>query len=154
MIAVDVADDKLEFARSIGAECIINSTSTAPVEAILDQTGGGAHISIDALGLPEILRNSVNSLRKRGKHIQVGIMEADQHDATIPVGKIISRELAILGSHGMQPHRYPAMLDMIRDGRLNPQKLIGKTISLDEAPKELIDLNSFLGVAVTVIDSF
>ena len=154
VIAVDIADDKLNFARSIGAECIINSSSTTPVEAILDLTRGGAHISIDALGHPEILRNSVNSLRKRGKHVQVGIMEAGQHDSTIPIGKIIGRELEILGSHGMQAHRYPAMLDMIRDGRLNPQKLIGKTISLDDAPTELMDLNSFLGVGVTVIDSF
>jgi len=154
VIAVDIAQDKLDFARSIGAESFVNSNSTNPVDAILDLTGGGAHISIDALGHPEIIKNSVNSLRKRGKHIQVGIMEADQHDSTIPVGKIIGRELEILGSHGMQAHRYPEMLGMIRDGRLDPRKLIGKVISLDEAPKELMDLHNFSGVGVTVIDSF
>jgi len=70
------------------------------------------------------------------------------------VGKIIGRELEILGSHGMQAHRYPEMLGMIRDGRLDPQKLIGKVISLDEAPKELMDLHNFSGVGVTVIDRF
>jgi len=154
VVAVDIADDKLDFARSIGAERVVNSGSTDTVDAILDLTGGGAHISIDALGHPEILRNSINSLRKRGKHIQVGIMEAGQHDSTIPVGKIIGRELEILGSHGMQAHRYAEVLDMIRDGRLHPQKLIGKTISLGDAPKELMDLDNFAGVGVTVIDSF
>jgi len=154
VFAVDIADDKLEAARSIGAEATVNGNRVEVVEAIMDLTGGGAHISIDALGLPEILRNSVGSLRKRGKHIQVGIMEAGQHDSTIPVGKIIGRELEVLGSHGMQAHRYPEMLGMIRDGKLSPEKLIGKTISLDEAPKELMDLNNFAGVGVTVIDSF
>jgi len=154
VIAVDIADDKLDFARSIGTESLVNSSSTNAVNAIMDLTDGGAHISIDALGHPEILRNSVNSLRKRGKHIQVGIMEADQHDSIIPVGKIIGRELEILGSHGMQAHRYPAMLEMIHEGKLKPEKLIGKRISLEEAPKELVDLNNFSGLGVTVIHSF
>jgi len=54
----------------------------------------------------------------------------------------------------MQAHLYAEVLDMIRDGRLHPQKLIGKTISLGDAPKELMDLDNFAGVGVTVIDSF
>ena len=154
VIAVDIADDKLEFARSIGAEATVNGSSDDVVGSIMDLTQGGVHISIDALGHPDILRNSVSSLRKRGKHIQVGIMEAGEHDADIPVGKVIGRELEILGSHGMQAHRYPEMLHMIRMGKLDPQKLIGKEIQLEEAPRELVDLNTFAGVGVTVINSF
>ena len=154
VVAVDIADDKLDFARSLGAEAAVNGNTADVAEAVRDLTGGGAHISIDALGHPEIIGNSVSSLRKRGKHIQVGIMESGQHNAAMPIDKIIGRELEILGSHGMQAHRYPEMLDMIRAGKLEPQKLIGKRIALEEAPRELVDLDSFAGVGVTVIGSF
>ncbi|MFM9904119.1 MAG: zinc-dependent alcohol dehydrogenase family protein [Pyrinomonadaceae bacterium] len=154
VIAVDIAEDKLKFASSIGAEAVIDSSYGDPVEAILDITGGGAHISIDALGHPDILVNSISSLRKRGKHIQVGIMESSKHLTPIPIDKIIGRELEIIGSHGMQAHRYPEMLEMIRIGKLKPQKLIGKTVSLEESVNELADMNCFAGTGVTVIDRF
>jgi alcohol dehydrogenase len=152
VIAVDVDHGKLEFARTVGAEIALNSRRDKVVDTILDATKGGSHISIDALGDPQILFDSISSLRKRGKHIQVGIMKAGEHDAPILTGRIIGRELQILGSHGMQAHRYPEMLDMIRDGRLRPKQLIGKTVSLAEAPSDLMNMDTFAGVGVTVID--
>ncbi|CAN5418800.1 zinc-dependent alcohol dehydrogenase family protein [soil metagenome] len=152
VIAIDIAEDKLAFAREIGAEVAINSKYGQTIDAVLDITGGGAHISIDALGHPEIILNSISSLRKRGRHIQVGIMESGKHQTPIPIDKIIGRELEILGSHGMQAHRYPEMLDMIRIGKLQPQKLIGKTVSLDDSTDELVNMNKFSGIGVTVID--
>jgi len=154
VIAVDISNEKLEFAKSIGAEVVINADYGNTVDAIIDITDGGAHISIDALGLPQIVVNYISSLRKRGKHIQVGIMESGQHQTPVPIDKIIGRELEIIGSHGMQAHRYPEMLEMIGKGRLEPQKLIGKTISLDHSISELMDLNSFRATGVTVIDCF
>lgn len=154
VIAIDIADGKLELARSVGAEIAINGSRENVSEAIIEFTGGGAHLSIDALGSPEIVFDSISSLRKRGRHVQVGIMEAGQHKTAIPIERIIGRELEILGSHGMQAHRYPEMLEMIRQGKLKPQKLIGKTIALADASRELVDLNNFRGVGVTVIDSF
>ena len=154
VIGIDISNDKLELANSIGAETVINSKYGDPVEGIMDITdGNGVHISIDALGLPELVFNSVSSLRKRGKHIQAGIMEAGQHHAPIPIDKVIARELEIIGSHGMQAHRYPEMLKMIREGRLEPQKLIGESISLDDAPAKLMDMGSFKGAGVTVIEN-
>jgi len=124
------------------------------IDAILDITDGGAHVSIDALGHPEILINSISSLRKRGKHIQVGIMESGQHQARVPIDKVIGRELEIIGSHGMQAHRYPEMLELIRISKLEPEKLIGKTVSLEDSIHALVDMNSFAGTGVTVINSF
>lgn len=154
VIAVDISDDKLEFARSIGAEVVINSANGNLVEAILDITNGGVHISIDALGHPEILMNSVSSLRKRGKHVQIGIMESGNHNASMPIDKIIGRELEIIGSHGMQAHCYPEMLEMIRTGKLEPRKLIGKTVSLEESVAELANMSQFSGNGVTIINRF
>lgn len=79
-------------------------------------------------------------------------MESGKHSPPIPIDKVIGRELEILGSHGMQAHRYPEMLEMIRQGRLNPQKLIGKSVSLEDAPSELINMDQFSGTGVIVIE--
>ncbi|HEX6278586.1 MAG TPA: zinc-dependent alcohol dehydrogenase family protein [Pyrinomonadaceae bacterium] len=152
VVAVDIDDNKLEFAHSIGADAIVNSAKEDSSAAIRELTSGGAHVSIDALGHHEILYSSVASLRKRGKHIQLGIMEAGKHSAPIPIDLIIERELTIVGSHGMQAHRYPEMLELIRDGRLSPERLIGQRIPLEVAPNALMEMNRFSGVGSTVID--
>jgi alcohol dehydrogenase len=154
LVAVDIGDDKLEFAKSIGADEIVNSANVSDaVGAVKDLTGGGAHVSIDALGLPELVCNSISCLRKRGKHIQIGIMEPG-HQTLIPMNFVMGRELEILGSHGMQAHKYSEMFEMIRDGRLKPEKLIGKTVSLADGVEELMNMNSFSSVGVTVITEF
>ena len=155
VVAVDIADEKLDFARSVGAVATINAANTADVvENVLEITGGGAHVSIDALGSPATCFNSIANLRKRGKHIQIGLMLADHRQPAIPMDKVIANELEILGSHGMQAYRYEAMLEMIRAGKLHPEKLIGKTIDLAEAPQELASMNSFRGTGITVINQF
>ena len=154
VVAVDIADDKLEFAKSIGAVAVVNSKKENTIEAIQEITGGGANVSIEALGHPEVCFNSILSLRKRGKHIQVGLLEAKHKNTAIPMNLVIANELEILGSHGMQAHKYPEMLEMIRVGTLKPQKLIGKTVSREESAKELTNMDKFMGAGVTVIDSF
>ena len=154
VIAVDISDEVLGLARSVGADAVVNSGKSDAVQTVLDLTGGGAHISVDALGHPAILFNSVSSLRKRGKHIQVGIMEAGGHRAAIPVDKIIARELEVIGSHGMQAHRYPEMLEMISNGKLDPSKLVSQRVSLSEAAIKLPALNSSSVAGLAVIDRF
>ena len=155
VVAIDIDDEKLGFARIIGADAVVNSAEVPDsVGAVRDLTGGGCHLSLDALGHPQVAHDSIACLRKRGKHIQVGIMEKDQHRTAIPMDLVIGRELEILGSHGMQAHRYPEMIEMIRDGRLAPGKLIGKQVSLEEGATSLAEMNSFSGVGITVITDF
>jgi len=155
VVAIDISEEKLNFARSIGAVTTVNATRTEDVvENIMDLTEGGAHVSIDALGNPDTCFNSVSNLRKRGKHIQVGLMFADHRHSAVPMDKIIANELEILGSHGMQAHKYPALLAMIQAKKLFPEKLIGKTISIEDLSDELANMDSFSGTGVTVIDRF
>jgi alcohol dehydrogenase len=155
VVAIDIDDSKLALAQSIGADFVLNARSVANVVgAIREITNGGAHVSIDALGSPETCLNSVLTLRKRGKHVQVGIMESGDHLTSLPIDKIIARELEIIGSHGMQAYRFPEMLEMIADGRLHPDKLIGKTISLDESAQALANMNAFASNGITVINEF
>ena len=155
VIAIDISEEKLDFARTIGAIATVNAAKSEDVvENIIDLSSGGAHVSVDALGSPETCFNSVANLRKRGKHIQVGLMLADHSHPPVPMDMIIANELEIIGSHGMQTHKYPAMIRMIRAGKLAPEKLIGKTISLEESLDELVSMNSLSAIGVTVIDKF
>ena len=155
VVAIDIADEKLEFARSVGAFATVNATQSKDVvETVSSITQGGAHVSIDALGSPSTCFNSIANLRKRGKHVQVGLMLADQCHPLVPMDKVIANELEILGSHGIQAHKYPTLLAMIKSGKLHPEKLIGKTISLDESAKELANMNNFTSIGVTVINRF
>jgi alcohol dehydrogenase len=155
VVVVDIDDEKLELARSVGADALVNASQTKDVvEHIVDVTRGGAHVSIDALGSPVTCFNSIANLRKRGKHVQVGLMLADHSHPCVPMDKVIAHELEILGSHGIQAHAYPAVLAMIKSKKLCPEKLIGKTISLEESIEELVNMNKFAGTGVAVINKF
>ncbi|MGC9468960.1 MAG: zinc-dependent alcohol dehydrogenase family protein [Anaerolineae bacterium] len=155
VIGVDIKDAALDLATSLGAKHVLNARRTPDVvEAIQDLTGGGAHVAIDALGSAETCRNAVLSLRKRGRHVQVGLMVADYKDALIPMNVVIAKELEILGSHGMQAHAFPPMLDMIVDGTLEPRRLIGDLVSLEEGARALTTMGDFAITGVTVINEF
>ena len=155
VIAVDISEDALAFALSVGAAATVNATRVADVvSAVVDQTGGGAHVSIDALGSAETCFNSIANLARRGKHVQVGLMTGDHRHAAIPMDLVVARELEISGSHGMQAYRYQELLTMIRRGVLRPEKLITRRIGLEEAPQALAAMGDFNRTGVTVINRF
>ncbi|MGE0283168.1 MAG: zinc-binding dehydrogenase, partial [Rhizobiaceae bacterium] len=124
------------------------------VKAVKQITTGGAHMSMDALGHPVTCNNSINNLRRRGRHVQVGLMLADHAKPQIPMAKVIAFELEIRGSHGMQAFRYQPMLDMIQTGKLKPELLIGRTYSLDEASAALMAMDKFEGTGIGVVTRF
>jgi alcohol dehydrogenase len=136
-VAVDVSDAALNAAIELGAAATVNGSTADVAGRIIEATDGGAHLSIDALGSPGTCFNSIASLRKRGRHVQVGLMVGPDAHAPVPMDLVVARELEILGSHGMAAHDYPAMLASIVEGRLDPRRLVGRTISLDAAPAAL-----------------
>ena len=155
VVAVDITDEKLALARNMGAEACVNAAQVSNVpDAVRELSNGGAHVSLDALGHATTSLNSVLSLRKRGKHIQVGLMVGDHALAQMPMGRVLSDELEIIGSHGMQAHRYDAMLGMIRSGLLSPADLIGEEIDLEHSIPALMGMDRFDGVGATVVTKF
>jgi alcohol dehydrogenase len=151
-IAIDIDDAKLKFAESIGAVKTINaSKSINVVDEIKSIAKGGARLSIDALGSRETCRNSILCLKKQGRHVQLGLLAGSEANPPLPMSAVIANELEIVGSHGMQAHQYPPMLEMITSGKIQPQKLLGKIVSLEEGIGELMNLNSFKNIGVTVI---
>ena len=155
VIAIDINDETLKLAKKLGAVATINGRDTQNVvDEVKELTRGGAHVSLDALGSQETCFNSISNLRKRGKHIQVGLMAGPNKHPKIPMDKVIANELEILGSHGMQAYKYSEILEMIRVGKLSPEKLLEKTISLEESVQLLPEMNKFKSSGVTVINSF
>ena len=147
-------DSELSPTVGHGSFTFINASNINVVEAVKEITKGGAHVSLDALGSEITCLNSIASLKKRGKHIQVGLMTGKHKHPNIPMDRVLAEELEIIGSHGMQAHKYPEMLKMIVEGKLHPEKLIKKTITLEEATNALPNMNTFQNKGILVVNSF
>ena len=147
VIAVDVAPGALALARELGAEHTVDGTADVPA-AIVELTGGGAHVSLDALGAAVTCTNSILSLRPRGRHVQVGLLPPAQGRPEVPMERVIGLELQVLGSHGMAAHAYPELLGLIAAGRLDPRPLITRRLALDEAAAALAEVGRQPGIAV------
>ncbi|MEV6864505.1 zinc-dependent alcohol dehydrogenase family protein [Streptosporangium subroseum] len=151
VVAVDVSPAALEAAKRFGAEATVDATSEEVAPAVREAASGGAHLSIDAIGSAATCLNSIGSLRKRGRHVQVGLMIGDQAHPPIPMDRVIAQELLIVGSRGMAAHAYPAMVDRVADGTLRPDLLVGRTVPLDEAAPELAAMDRPVAAGMTVI---
>ncbi len=155
VIAVDVSDEKLAFAKELGAVATVNASDGQAPAAIVELTKGGAHVSVDALGIAATCRSSIMSLRKRGRHLQIGLTSAaEKGEIPIPIDLLVLKEASIIGSLGMQAPRFGAMLHMVETGKLAPGKLVHRTITLEDAGAVLASMDRFATVGVTVIDRY
>ncbi len=155
VIAVDIDPEKLALAKAAGAAYLVNARVQPDVStAIMDLSKGGVHVSIDALGSKLTCYNSISCLRKRGKHIQVGLLAGSEANPPVPMHLVIAKELEILGSHGMQAHAYLEMMQMILDHKIAPEELIGRRISLEAAAEALMRMNSFEEKGMAMITQF
>jgi alcohol dehydrogenase len=155
VIAVDIQDDKLALAKAAGAHYLVNATKVGDVAfTIQELSKGGVHVSVDALGSKVTCYNSVASLRKRGKHIQIGLLAGSETNPPIPMHLVVAKELEILGSHGMQAHAYPELMQLILDGKMDPEKLIGRRIKLEDAVETLMRMDTFEENGMVLINQF
>ncbi|MEI4273818.1 alcohol dehydrogenase catalytic domain-containing protein [Klenkia sp. LSe6-5] len=143
VVAVDPSPGARELAVAMGAEHALPSA-----EGVTELTAGGVHVGLDCLGSPATCEASVRALRPRGRHVQVGLLPPAQGRAQVPMELVVARELAVLGSHGMAAADYPAMLSMIAAGRLRPQDLVTRELSLDQAAEALVAVGRTPGIAV------
>jgi D-arabinose 1-dehydrogenase-like Zn-dependent alcohol dehydrogenase len=153
VIAVDIGDDKLELARQMGAVTVINARTHNTVGEIRQLTKGGADVSIDALGIAATCQSSVMSLRKRGRHLQIGLTSREEQGMIpLPIDIIVQKELSIIGSLGMQASKFPAMMKMVESGKLDPGKMVTQRISLAQAADVLASMSEFATVGVSVVE--
>ncbi|CAA9316709.1 MAG: Alcohol dehydrogenase [uncultured Frankineae bacterium] len=152
VVAVDVSEGALSLATAFGAAAVVDARSAEVVEAVRALTGGGAHLSLDALGSPSTCVDSVLCLRPRGRHVQVGLLPPSQGRPLLPMERVVALELEVLGSHGMAAHAFPALLELVSAGRLRPDLLVTRTVPLDEAGQALLQVGQVPGI--TVVTSF
>jgi D-arabinose 1-dehydrogenase-like Zn-dependent alcohol dehydrogenase len=132
VIAVGRSAHKLELAKSLGA-CEALRFHDKVADEIAEITKGGAHLSLDCLGIRDTCVQSVLSLRKRGRHVQLGLTsEEEKGQVSLPIDLMVAKELTLRGSLGMQPHRYGEMLAQVVRGRLNPGRMISRQIKPEE----------------------
>jgi D-arabinose 1-dehydrogenase-like Zn-dependent alcohol dehydrogenase len=147
VVAVDVSPGALALAGDLGAEHLVEGSADVPAR-VAALTGGGAHLSLDALGAAVTCANSVRSLRPRGRHVQVGLLPPAQGRPELPMERVIALELEVLGSHGMAAHAYPELLGLISAGRLDPRRLVTRELGLAEAGPALAEVGARPGIAV------
>ncbi|MFW5938942.1 MAG: zinc-dependent alcohol dehydrogenase family protein [Halolamina sp.] len=143
-IAVDVNEDALARAADVGASAVVNGGETDVVDAIRDLTDGGAAVSVDALGRAETARNSVQCLRARGTHVQVGLTtDAERGEVSLPTDWMTRWEIDWLGSRGMPPARFDELLAMVDDGSLDPGALVGREVGLEDVSDRLAAMTTY-----------
>jgi D-arabinose 1-dehydrogenase-like Zn-dependent alcohol dehydrogenase len=151
VVAVDLSPVALARARDLGAEVVVGAEDD-PVVAVREATGGGAAVSLDAVGTTATALASVSCLRPRGRHVQVGLLLGQHAAPPVPMGPVVAQELSLHGSHGMPAADYPAMLALVAAGEVRPAELVGRVIGLDQAPAALVAMGGPADVAgMTVV---
>ncbi|WP_432563804.1 zinc-dependent alcohol dehydrogenase family protein [Kineococcus sp. SYSU DK003] len=149
VVAVDPSPAARQLARDFGAIATIGTEDV--VAALRELSDGGAHVSIDAVGLPATCEASVRSLRRRGRHVQIGLLPAAAGRPAVPMDLVIAWELQVLGSHGMAAHDYPRLLELVRTGRFPLADLVTRELPLEAGPRALAEVAGASTAGITVL---
>jgi D-arabinose 1-dehydrogenase-like Zn-dependent alcohol dehydrogenase len=152
VVAVDRNAEALAVASDLGATHTVRADGTDVPSAVGELTGGGSHVALDAVGSEQTAADAVLSLRRRGRHVQVGLLPPVDGHPRMPMARVIGWELDLLGSHGMAAADYPAMMALIERGALQPQRLVERTIGLEEAAALLPRFDRATVAGMTMVD--
>lgn len=136
VIAVDILDQKLEWARRLGAAETINAQAEDVPRKVRQLTGGGADIAIEAIGKPATMEQAFASLRTGGRLVIVGY--SDQNMA-LNAARTMFREMEVVGSLGCRPVDYPKVIELARLGKIKVAPLVTARFPL-EGINEAFDL--------------
>lgn len=151
-ITVDRNPEALAVARELGAEHTLLADGADIPSAVAEITSGGSHVAVDAVGSERTSGDAILSLRRRGRHVQVGLLPAAAGHPRVPMARVIAWELDLLGSHGMAAADYPSMLALIERGVLRPQRLIERTIGLEDLVELLPRFDQTTVAGITIVD--
>lgn len=156
VIAVDLEDRKLEFAEELGADETINAAEVDnPAGEAAMIADGGCDVAVDALGIETTCRNAMDSLGKRGTHLQLGLTTHEEEgEIALPVDEMVFTEREFVASFGMQPNRFDEIFDLMQTGKLEPSRIAAETVTLDDVPATLESMSDFDTIGFPVIDEF
>lgn len=154
VVVVDVVQEKLDHALSLGMDAAVNAAEEDAAAKIRAITGGGAHVSVEALGIPQTVNASIRCLRPLGRHVQVGMPVGHHAVQEVDMNAVYMANLALYGTRGMPSHRYPSLLGLITRGKVDMSPLIAREIPLSQAGAELAAFNGPTPPGVAVITDF
>ena len=154
VVVVDVVREKLDHALALGADAAVDGRDGRAAEAILEITGGGAHVSVEALGIAATTNGSIECLRPLGRHVQVGMPVGHTARMEINMNAVYMRNLALYGTRGMPSWRYPSLLGLIESGRVDVRPLVAREIALSGVSRELRAFDGPTAPGVAVITDF
>ncbi len=154
VIVVDVVPERLQHALSLGAEAAIDARGGDAAAQIVELTKGGAHVSVEALGIEATTNGSIECLRPLGRHVQVGLPTGHTARMDINMNAIYMKQLALYGTRGMPSWRYPSLLDMVETGRIDVRPIVARQVALSQASAELRMFNAPMPPGVAVITDF
>jgi len=156
VVAVDLDQNALDLAEDVGAVETIDASEIDDVPgAVAALTDGGADVSMDALGIAETCRNSLESLDRQGQHVQVGMTTDEEGgEIALPVDTMTNTELEMVGVKGMPPNRYPELLQMIASGKLDPERLVTNRVALEDVSDRLAAMDDFGTLGFEVVTEF
>lgn len=130
VIAVDVVDSKLEWARKLGAAATLNAKIVERVDKeIRKLSGGGADVAFEAIGNPVTQEQAFASVRTGGRAVMVGYSEKPMR---LDTGRVMYRELEVIGSLGCRPVDYPRVLELARQGKIKVAELVTAKFPLEQ----------------------
>lgn len=154
VVVTDIVDEKLDHAQRLGADAAINASDGESAEKIKELTGGGAHVSVEALGFPATVAASLACLRPLGRHVQVGLPVGHHAVQEVNLNTIYMGNLALFGTRGMPAHRYPSLLSLIAGGHVDLSPIVAREIGLSDTSAELAAFNGPMPPGVAVITDF
>ncbi len=154
VIVTDIVDEKLAHAKQLGADETVNAASGDSAEMIREITGGGAHVSVEALGFPATVAASLACLRPLGRHVQVGMPIGHHAVQEVNLNTVYMGNLALYGTRGMPAHRYPSLLNLIEGGLVDLSPIVAREVALSDASAELAAFNGPTPPGVAVITDF
>jgi alcohol dehydrogenase len=153
VVVVDVVRAKLDHALGLGMEAAVMAGEDTAAE-IRALTGGGAHVSVEALGLPVTTNASLRCLRPLGRHVQVGMPVGHTAMMEVDMSAVYQGNLALFGTRGMPAWRYPSLLDLVTSGRVDMSPLIAREVALSDVSAELAAFNGPTTPGVAVVTDF
>ena len=154
VVVVDIVEDKLTHAKQHGADASVNAAETDAAAAIREITGGGAQVSIEALGIEATTNASIECLATLGRHVQVGMPAGQGGQMQINMRAIYSKQLAFFGTRGMPSWKYPSLLGMIERGAVDITPMVAREIPLSGASAELRAMKGPTSPGTAVITDF
>lgn len=154
VIVTDIVPEKLAHALSLGAEHAVDASDGESALRIREITGGGAHVSVEALGFPATVAASLACLRPLGRHVQVGLPVGPHAIQPINLNTVYMGNLAIYGTRGMPSWRYPSLLSLIESGAVDLSPIIAREVALSATGSELAAFNGPMPPGVAVITDF